>query len=77
MVSGSARMHVLSSTPSFHVFCLVHLTQVIIQVIIDVYDPTTIYLIVLGLSCVGPFLLLCFLPREVPLAFVLKLVWWC
>ena len=23
------------------------------------------------------FLLLCFLPREVPLAFVVKMVWWC
>ena len=26
---------------------------------------------------VGLFLLLCFLPREVPLSFVVKLVWWC
>ena len=25
----------------------------------------------------GLFLLLCFPPREVPLAFVIKLVWWC
>ena len=37
------------------------------------YDPITInYFFFLGL-----FLLLCFLPREVPLAFVVKLVWWC
>ena len=41
------------------------------------YDPTTIFWIVLGLFAVGLFLLLCFLPREVPLAFVVKLVWWC
>ena len=47
------------------------------KVIIDMYDPITIFLIVLGLFCVGLFLLLCFLPREVPLAFVVKLVWWC
>ena len=47
------------------------------KIIIDMYDPTTIFWIVLGLFAVGLFLLLCFLPREVPLAFVVKLVWWC
>ena len=36
-----------------------------------------IFLIVLGLFSVGLFLLLCFMPREVPLAFVVKLVWYC
>ena len=41
------------------------------------HDPIPILLIVLGLFCVGLFLLLCFLPREVILAFVVKLVWWC
>ena len=41
------------------------------------YDPITIFLIVLGLFCVCLFLLLCFLPREDSLAFVVKLVWWC
>ena len=41
------------------------------------YDSITIFLIILGLFSVGLFLLLCFLPREVPLAFVVKLVWWC
>ena len=35
--------------------------------------PITIFLIVLGLFCVGLFLLLCFVPREVPLVFVTKL----
>ena len=40
-------------------------------------DPITIFLIVWGLFSVGLFLLLCFLPREVPLAFVIKLVLWC
>ena len=47
------------------------------EVIIDMYDPIPILLIVLGLFCVGLFLLLCFLPGEVILAFVVKLVWWC
>ena len=41
------------------------------------YDPITIFLIALGLFSVGLFLLLCSLPREVPLALVVKLVWWC
>ena len=35
------------------------------------------FLNVLGLFSVGLSLLLCFLPREVPLAFVVKLIWWC
>ena len=47
------------------------------KVIIYIYDPITIFLIALGLSCVGLFLLLCFLSGEVPLAFIVKLVWWC
>ena len=46
------------------------------KVITDLYDTITIFIIVLGLLSVGLFLL-CFLPREVPLAFVVKLVWWC
>ena len=41
------------------------------------YDPITIFLIVWGLFSVGLFLLLCFLLRGVPLAFIVKLVWWC
>ena len=44
------------------------------KVIINIYDPVTVCLIVLGLLSVGLFLLLCFLPREIPLAFVVKLV---
>jgi len=47
------------------------------KVIIYMYDPIIIFLIVLGLFCVGLFLLLYFLPGEVPLAFVVNLVWWC
>ena len=44
------------------------------KVIIDTYDPITIFLIVLGIFFVDLFFFLCFLPREVPLAFVVKLV---
>ena len=40
------------------------------KVVIDICDPITIFLIVLGLFSVGLFLPLCFLPREVPLALV-------
>ena len=47
------------------------------KVIIDMYDPITNFLIVSGLFSVGLFLVLCFLLREVPSAFVIKLVWWC
>ena len=47
------------------------------KVIIDMSDPITVFLIVLGLPSAGLFLLFCFLPREVPLAFVVQMVWWC
>ena len=47
------------------------------KVIIDMYDPITIFLIVSGLFCVDFSPLLCLLPKEIPLKFVVKLVWWC
>ena len=47
------------------------------KVIIKMHDTFTILLIVWGLFSVSLFLLLCSLPRKVPLAFVVKLVWWC
>ena len=37
------------------------------KVIADMCEPPAIFLIVLGLFCVGLFLLLCLLLREVPL----------
>ena len=52
-------------------------TPFTVKVIIDMYDPVTIFLIVLGLFFVGLFLLLRSMPGEVPLTFVVKLVWWC
>ena len=47
------------------------------KVIINVYDPITIFFIVWGLFSIDLFLLLCFPPREVPLEIVVKLVGWC
>ena len=47
------------------------------KVIVNMYDPITIFLIVLGLFSVGLFLLLWLIPTEVPLAFAVKMVWWC
>ena len=44
------------------------------KVIIDKYDPVTIYFIVLGL---GLYTLFVFLSREYPLVFAGELVWWC
>ena len=46
------------------------------QVIIDIYDPITVFLTVWGLSSLCK-IFPCFLFREVLLAFVVKLVWWC
>ena len=40
------------------------------KVIVNMYDPITIFLIVLGLFSVGRSFPSCFLPREFPLAFV-------
>ena len=71
VVSRSAYMHMFSSTQSVYVLVGAF------KVIINMYDPITIFLIVWGLFSVGLFLLLCSLPREVPLAFVVKLFWWC
>ena len=48
-----------------------------VKVIINTYDSVSNFFIVLGLFCVGLFLLLCFQPREVTLVFVLKLFFWC
>ena len=46
------------------------------KVIINIYDPITVCLIVLGLLSVGLLLVFCFLFRNIPLAIVVKLVWW-
>ena len=47
------------------------------KVIVNMYDPITVFLIAWGLFSVDLFLLLYFLPGEASLAFVVKLVWWC
>ena len=66
MVSGSAYMHMFSSTQPVYVFWLAHLIHLHLRLY---YDPVTVFLIIWGLFSVGLFLHLCFLPREVPLAF--------
>ena len=70
-------MHMFSFAQPINVFWLLHLIHFTLKVIINMYDPSTIFLIVLGLICAGLFLLLCFLSGEVPLKFVVQLVWWC
>ena len=75
VVSGSIYMYFFSSTQSVYVIWLVHLVH--LRLIINMYDPVTVFLIVWGSFSVGLFLLLCFLSRGVPLAFVVKLVGWC
>ena len=45
------------------------------KAVISMYASITIFLMVFICS-VGLFLLLHFLPREVPLAFAIKLIWW-
>ena len=75
MVSESAHMHVSPFTLSVYVFMVFN--PFTVKVIVNMQDPITVFLIVLGLLSVGLFLLLCVLPREVPLVFVVKLDWWC
>ena len=75
VVSRSAYMHGFSFTQPVYIFLLVGaFTPFTFKVIIDLYDPITIFLIWGCLFSVGLFLFLCFLPREVPSAFVVKLV---
>ena len=77
MVNGSAYMHIFHPPASLLCLLLGAFNPFTFKVIINMYDPITVFSVVLGLPSVGLLLLLCFLPREVPLAFVVKLVWWC
>ena len=69
-------MHIFSSTQPD---CLLvgALNSFIRKVINNMYDPVTIFFIVLCLFSVGLFLVLCFLLREVPLTLSVKLVLRC
>ena len=69
-------MHVHGDCPASLCLLVGAFNPFTFRVIIDMYDPITIFIMVLGLFFVCLFLLLCFLYREVPLAFVIKLVWW-
>ena len=59
-------MHMFSSAHPVLCLLICAFNPFTFQVIINMYDPNTIFLIVSGLFCVGLFLLLCFLLREVP-----------
>ena len=72
MVSESAYMHIFSSTQPVYAM-LGAFNPFPFKVIVNMCDPVTVLLFVLGLFFVSLFLLLCFLPREVPSEFVLKL----
>ena len=76
VLSRSAYMHMFSSTQSVYVL-VGEFNPFTFKVIINMYDPITIFLIASGLFSVGLFLLLCSLPREVPLESVVGLVWCC
>ena len=72
MVSGSAYMHMFSSTQPVYAM-LDAFNPFPFKVIVNMCDPITIFLFVLCLFFVSLFLLLCFLPREVPSEFVVEL----
>ena len=73
MVSRSA--HMLPSTASVYLM-VGAFNPFTFKIIIDMYDPITVFLTVWGLSSLCK-IFPCFLFREVLLAFVVKLVWWC
>ena len=72
MVSGSAYMHIFSSTQPVYAM-LGACDPFPFKVVVNMCDPITVFLFVWGLFFVSLFLLLYFLPREVPSEFVLKL----
>ena len=76
MVSGSIYTSTCLQSPSQSVFWLVHLIHLHFREL-SICLILLPFSIVWGLFIVVLFLLLCFLPEEVPLAFVVKLAWWC
>ena len=74
MVSGNAYIHVFIHPASLYLL-VGAFKPFVFKVIINMYDPITVFLIVLDLFSVGLFLLLRILPREVPLAFIVEMVW--
>ena len=77
VVSGSAYMHMFSSTQpvclfvgAFNPFTF----KIIIDCVWSCYHIPTCFEFIF---CRLVFSFACFLPRNLPLAFVVKLVWWC
>ena len=77
MVSGSAYIHMFYFCPARLCLLVGAFKPFAFKVIINMYVPITTLTNVFGLFFEGLFLLLCFLPRDVPLAFLVKMVWWC
>ena len=75
MVSGSAYMHIFH--PGSLCLLVGAFNPFTFKIIIAIHDPIAIFLFFGVLFSVGLFLPLCFLPRDIILAFVVKLVWWC
>ena len=77
----SCRQHIYGSCFCIHsgnLYLLVGgFSPLAFKIIIYMYDSIAIYFIVLGFGVLGLFFLLCLLSREVPLIFVVKLIWWC
>ena len=73
---GNTHVHVFIHPASLCLF-FGAFNPFLFKVMVDMYVFITIFLIVLGLFSVGLFFLLCFLSREVPLAYAVELVWWC
>ena len=62
--------------PSSQCFLVGAFNLLTFKVIINMYDPITIFSIVWGVLSVGLFFVVCFLSGEGPLVYVVKLVWW-
>ena len=77
VVSGSVYTCTCFHPPSQSMSLIGAFNPFTFEVNLDMYDLITIFFIVLGLFSADLFLLLCFLPGEVSLAFVVKLVLWC
>ena len=69
-VNESAYIYMFSSAQPVYVFWLVNWIN-------SYYDSCQYFLNYFGFILCRFFSFLCILPREVPLAFVVKLVWWC
>ena len=73
MVSGSAKIHVFIHPGRLRLL-VPAFNPLTFKVIINLYYSITVFLTVWGLFSMGLFLALCFLPKELPLTSIIKLV---